>query len=219
LPGSQRYPVFHFDHLPDFSMSEIRYAHPKVSALLVLAGVIILIAIGGAEVGQTLRYERETILSGQFWRLITGSLVHLDWSHLLLNVTGLIMISAVFGQVLNVRGWLIVSVVCALGVGLGLLFFNPFVNFYVGFSGILHGLFAASLMVESDIQQRTRTVMLGLLLSKLLWEQTQGPLPGTAAAAGGNVIVDAHLYGAVTGIALGGIIFLATRRAVRSLSE
>ena len=200
-------------------MSEIRYAHSKVSVLLVVAGVMILIAISGAEVGHALRYERETILSGQVWRLITGSLVHLNWSHLILNITGLIMISAIFGEVINARGWLIVSVGCALGVGLGLLFFNPGVNFYVGFSGVLHGLFAASLMVESDIQQRTRTVMLGLLLGKLLWEQIQGPLPGTAAAAGGNVIVDAHLYGAVTGIVLGGIIFLAARRADRSLPE
>ena len=40
---------------------------------------------------------------------------------------------------------------------------------------------------------------------KLLWEQTVGPLPGSESSAGGTVIVNAHLYGAVGGV-LGALI-------------
>lgn len=42
-------------------------------------------------------------------------------------------------------------------------------------------------------------LLLLIIIAKLTWEQIAGPLPGSEATAGGNVIVDAHLYGAVAG--------------------
>jgi len=39
-----------------------------------------------------------------------------------------------------------------------------------------------------------------MLLAKLAYEQLYGALPGSAATAGGPVIVDAHLYGSIAGI-------------------
>jgi hypothetical protein len=37
------------------------------------------------------------------------------------------------------------------------------------------------------------------LLGKLAWEQFSGPLPGSEGTAGGPVIVDSHLFGALGG--------------------
>ena len=187
---------------------------PGISVLLIVAGAAILVAIGGAAVSDALRFEREAIMGGQFWRLLTGNLVHLGWSHLLLNLAGLGLIWALLGQALSPRAWAITSIVCALGVSLGILWLNPNITWYVGMSGVLHGYFAAAALGAHQITPGTRALMLGLLSAKLLWEQIYGSLPGTTAAAGGNVIVDAHLYGAGTGIVIGGIIFLAGRRAV-----
>jgi membrane associated rhomboid family serine protease len=45
-----------------------------------------------------------------------------------------------------------------------------------------------------------------LVCGKLLWEQAVGPLPGSAEVAGGKVIVDAHLYGAIGGLVLGWVL-------------
>lgn len=186
----------------------------RVSVLLIVAGIAILVAIGGSTVGEALRYEREAILGGQIWRLVTGNLVHLGWSHLLLNLAGLGLIWALFGQALSTRVWAAVFMMCALGVGLGLLLLNARIGWYVGLSGVLHGFFAAGAVATRDIKPGTKALILGLFGSKLLWEQVYGSLPGTTAAAGGgNVIVDAHLYGAITGIVLGGIIVLTARRA------
>lgn len=187
-------------------MSKTAIADRNLAVLLALVGILILVTASGPEVWQALRFDREAILRGGVWRLLTGSLVHQSWSHLLLNIAGLLMIAAFFGKVLNLRGWLIISGGCALGVGLGILFLDPGVSFYVGFSGVLHGLFAAGLIMERGIQRRNRALLLGLLSGKLLWEQIQGPLPGTAQAAGGNVLVDAHLYGAIAGLVLGWLL-------------
>ena len=180
-----------------------------------MAGIAVLIAIGGATVSDALRYEREAILGGQIWRLLTGNFVHLGWAHLLFNIAGLGLIWALFGQALGNRGWAVTLLVCGLGVGLGILLLNPQIDWYVGLSGVLHGFLAAGAVAERDIKPGTRALILGLLSLKLLWEQVFGSLPGTTAAAGGNVIVDAHLYGALTGLATGWIMSQSSKRASR----
>ena len=52
-------------------------------------------------------------------------------------------------------------------------------------------------------------LLLVMIIAKLLWEQLVGPLPGSETAAGGSVVVDAHLFGALMGF----ITYLVFRRA------
>lgn len=177
-----------------------------MSVLLAVAAVVVVIAIGGPSVGELLRYEREAILGGQLWRVITGNLVHGGWAHLALNIAALGLIWLLFGQALNAQHWILIFTACTLGVSLGLLVLNPRVAWYVGLSGVLHGLFVAGALIDRSFPLRVRVLLLGLLCSKLVWEQFQGPMPGTAIAASGIVIVDAHLYGAITGFMAGIII-------------
>lgn len=184
-----------------------------VTALLVIGGLAVLVASGGPALADMLRYEREAILDGQLWRLVTGNLVHLGWTHLLLNLAGLGLIGALFGQALSACVWTAAFLVCSLGVGAGLLLLNASIDWYVGLSGVLHGLFAVAALAAGGITTGTRTIMLVLLGSKLLFEQVYGSLPGTSAAAGGNVVVDAHMYGAIAGLVTGGIVCRRTRDA------
>ena len=60
------------------------------------------------------------------------------------------------------------------------------------------------------------SILLLLLVAKISYEQFGGSVPGSEAASGGPVIVDAHLYGALGGI-LGALLekFRAwSRRAI-----
>lgn len=171
----------------------------KWSIPLILGAVALTVMVLGDGTAEMLRYQREAILQGAFWRLFSGHLVHLGWWHLLLNLAGLWLIWAVAGDSLTVAGWWLLFFFCALFTALGLLLFNPELLWYVGLSGILHGLLLAGLLAPLLAGRRDVLVLLVALIMKLGWEQLYGPMPGSEATVGGAVVVDAHLYGAIAG--------------------
>lgn len=178
---------------------------------LVLASAALILAAGGQTARLALRYDRGAILDGEAWRLVTGHLVHLGWAHALLNVAGLVLVWILVGTSLAGVGWLIVSIGSVIAMGAGFMLLEPGLGWYVGLSGLLHGLFVAGALAMTLDGQRDGLVMLVLAMLKLAWEQFAGPLPLTADAAGGPVIVDAHLYGALGALVGAGLALTLSR--------
>ncbi len=170
---------------------------------LILSAIILILALSGESVQMALRYDRTAILNGEWWRLLTAHLLHLGWSHLLMNLAGLGLVWALVGDSLSNRNWLIILLADALITGLALLIFNPQLGWYVGLSGVLHGLLVAGIIADVRCGHHAMLLLLAALVFKLGWEQLAGPLPGSESTAGGTVIVDAHLYGALGGLLLG----------------
>jgi rhomboid family GlyGly-CTERM serine protease len=83
----------------------------------------------------------------------------------------------------------------------GFWFFYPELEWYVGLSGVLHGLLVAGLFAGLVQRDREAVILTLFVIAKLAWEQLAGPLPGSESSSGGVVIVDAHLYGAIGGLA------------------
>ncbi len=177
---------------------------------LALFLIALLIQLGGGNIDEWLRYDRDGIFHGEVWRLISGHLVHLGWPHLWMNAIGLILIWLLFGHLIKNSSWLLIIVVCAVATSIGMLLFNPELQWYVGLSGILHGMFVAGVVASIKAGYRAELLLLILLTGKLAWEQVAGPLPGSTEFAGGNVIVDAHLYGAVSGLIISLALFVMT---------
>lgn len=175
------------------------------------AAILLIVLLQAAGLENNLRYDRQAILAGEVWRLFTGNLVHLGWPHVWLNAAGLALIWLLFGSLLSPSVWLLHAAWASLAVGLGLLCFDPGLNWYVGLSGVLHGLFVAGLLAEYRNQRGFAVFVFAIFSAKLVWEQLYGPLPGSERAAGGNVVVDAHLYGAIGGL-LGYALGVALRR-------
>ena len=147
-----------------------------------------------------LAWDRDALSGGEVWRFVTGHLVHLGWSHLALNLAGLALIVWIVGRTWDWLGWLVVSLTSIGVIGAGFWVLNPELEWYVGLSGLLHGLLAAGLVVGLARREAESVVLAVLVAGKLAWEQFAGPLPGSEGASGGAVIVDAHLYGAVGGM-------------------
>jgi len=177
---------------------------------LAVAAIVLLLALGGDAARDALRYQYDAFSNGQWWRWWTGHLVHLGWSHAALNLAGLALVWALVGGHLSNAGWLWVIGGSALGISLGLLFLNPELTWYVGFSGVLHGMLVAGALAGIRGRglggDRTDLLLLVVVAGKLAWEQAAGPLPGSESGAGGNVIVDAHLYGGVLGLLFGAVL-------------
>jgi len=177
-----------------------------------LAALSLLFEAGGDSARLWLRFDRAGIAAGEWWRLLSGHLVHLGVSHMLLNVIALLLLWWLVGAGLSVAGWLLVVAVSVACIDLGLWLLDSTLSWYVGMSGLLHGLFAAGLIARRRSAPLESLVLGALLGTKLLFEQLAGPLPGSEASAGGAVVVNAHLYGAVGGIAAA----LGLRASVRA---
>ena len=181
---------------------------------LVVAALALGAQLGGDALQHLLRYDRDAILYGEVWRLLSGNFLHLGVMHLLLNLAGLALIWMFFGPRFSHGQWIVIVLVTALATGAGLLVLTPEVGWYVGLSGALHGYFVAGCMAEIRLKFREGWWLLAVITLKLAWEQWSGPMPGTADLAGGEVIVDAHLFGALAGLAA---ILLKPRSPVSGL--
>ncbi len=164
---------------------------------------------------QSLRFDRSAIASGSIWLLLSGNFVHLGTSHLLMNLGGLALVVALVWVRFTAWEWVLITLFSSLVVGIGLYWFDPDVSWYVGFSGTLHGLIIAGAMADLRYYPKSAAVLLVLVVVKLAWEQFAGALPGSEAVAGGHVLVNAHLYGAIGGAMMGAWLLL--RRKTRGL--
>lgn len=165
-----------------------------------LAVVSAAAMVGGSELALLLRYQRDAILSGEVWRMLSAHIIHLSWEHLALNVAGLILLWLMFARLLTIGRWTIVVIGSGLGVSLGLLLFNPELHWYVGMSGLLHGMFVAGAVAGIRAGYRFEWLLLGLVAVKLVWEHIAGATEATQQIVGGSVVVDSHLYGAIAGL-------------------
>lgn len=148
-----------------------------------------------------LRYERDGVLHGELWRLVTAHLVHGDTRHLAFNMLGTAMLAVLFPHTYSTKQWLGVLASSALVIDLGFLLLEPSLSWYVGASGVLHGVLAAGAIAWLRSGHRWAGAILGaLLLVKLAWEQTHGALSLVTSLP---VIVDAHAYGTLGGLLAG----------------
>jgi len=183
------------------------------AAVAALIALCTLLQVAG--LAPLMRYDRGAIAAGELWRLVTGHLVHLGPMHLALNAAGLVLVAALVGNRLGVGAWGVVFLTTALTISGGLWLAAPRLTWYVGLSGVLHGLLVAgAVRAAQDVRERWFALAVLLVVAlKLAWEQAVGSMPATAALAGGRVVVDAHLYGALGGLAAMGL--LAAAAAIR----
>ena len=189
-----------------------REGHKAILAATAVAALAVLLQLGGEPLRTAFAWDRSALDQGEFWRLATGHFVHLGWSHLALNVAGLALVTWITGEIFSVLRWLLITVITLAVIDAGFWYLYDGLDWYVGLSGLLHGLLVAGLFTGTIRGDREAMALGVLVIGKLAWEQVAGPLPGSESTSGGAVIVDAHLYGAVGGL-LGALVFW---RRVRS---
>ena len=174
--------------------------------------LLLLLALGGEPVRAALRYDAAAIGAGQWWRLLTGNLVHLGWWHLFLNEVGLVVLVLLCPERLAWSVWLRRIVLIGVGMTASLYFFVPRTEWYVGMSGVIHGLFLLGLGRQIvDRRDLIAAGCLAYLVGKIAWEMVAGVPVSDESAIGGKVLVESHLYGSLSAL-IYGLIFGAFRR-------
>jgi rhomboid family GlyGly-CTERM serine protease len=165
-------------------------------ALLAVALLLLLPTVSGDGGRLLLRYDRVALAAGQFWRLLTAHVVHLDVRHALLNTLGLALMWALFARDYTPRQWLAIVLGAVAAIDAGLWLCDSTVVWYVGSSGVLHGVLAAGALAHLRRGERDRWVLAGLVAVKLAYEHWVGALP---LSGSDPVVVSAHLYGVIGG--------------------
>ena len=191
-----------------------RIAHWQVPLAFALVGAVAA-AFGDAG-RELLRYDRAAIADGEYWRLLSGHFAHLGYPHLLLNLAGLLLVWLLVGRLYSTRRWILVAAISVLAMDAGFWFLDAGMRWYVGLSGMLHGLLLAGAIREIRSLPGESMVICVVVVAKLAYEQLAGPLPGSESAAGGAVVVNSHLYGAIGG-ALAALVFWRRVRTPASI--
>ncbi len=174
-----------------------KYTTPPITVALLLLFIYFL----PEPTKSILTFERTLIIEGQWWRVMTGQWVHWGLGHVVMNVAGVWLVWLLFAEFAT--GWryglTLVLIGCASSIGMLLL--APSIEYYVGFSGVLYGLFA-----WGSVQDIKRKVPFGWLLfigvvTKVSYELIFGTTVLIGQSAD-NLAVAAHFYGVVGGIVL-----------------
>lgn len=166
-------------------------------ALLAMVVALLLPTLAGDAGRRLLRYDRAGLAKGEWWRLVTGHFVHLDLRHALLNGAGLALMWALFERDYSPREWLIIVFAAIAAIDTGLWLCDSTVLWYVGSSGVLHGVMAAGTLAHLRRGERDGAILAAFLVAKLAYEHWVGQLP----LSGSEVVVSAHLYGVIGGAA------------------
>lgn len=175
-----------------------------------ISAVSLVLTLMEENLGELFRYERKVVLQGEIWRLISGHLVHANLAHWLMNMAALAVMCLLFPTVLHGgRGAMLLFSLCLM-TALGLMVLFPQLEWFVGLSGVLHGLFAVGALQVMSVESKRGWVLLGLLIFKLTYEQFGAGLPASQSLVGMRVISEAHLVGGV-----GGMIYWLVSRFFR----
>lgn len=165
-------------------------------AMIVAASGALLLA--GPEIGRWLAFERSQIDAGQWWRLCTDNWVHLGFWHYFLNALSLLLWMGVCPQRLRLSDWLLRLLLIGTGMSMGLYFFDPKLQDYVGLSGFIYGVFLLDLGNDA-LLRRDRFALLCLifLVIRVGYEVIEGAPAYELRLVGGQVVAASHIWGMV----------------------
>lgn len=180
-----------------------RYLWPFLTIALLLCILFIL----PNDFLSSLLFERDAIDSGQLWRLISGQFIHLTLPHLIINIAGIVMIWLLFAEHIAGLRFVWLLPLLALGSSAGMWLFSPQIANYVGFSGVLYGLFTWGALQDTLQRQPFARALLIIIFAKASYEFIFSPIVLTPV--GGNPLATAaHFFGVLSALLIASAHYL-----------
>ncbi|MFT7244600.1 MAG: rhomboid family GlyGly-CTERM serine protease [Candidatus Azotimanducaceae bacterium] len=180
--------------------SSIHQSLPTHRSQLIGPFTLAVLAVISQVVGiEILAYDQLAIIEGEYWRLLTANLVHTNYAHLAMNLGGLFALWLLHGDEYKTQNYLGIALTCGLAITLAIYLLRENITWYVGLSGILHGIFVWGLVKDFEKRRASAWLLAAGLVLKLVIELQTGGSAWVEAMLGARIVVDAHLYGAIAG--------------------
>lgn len=147
-----------------------------------------------------LAYYHTGIEQFELWRLITATFCHTNFNHLAMNLSGLVITLSLFSHTFKKIKLFPLILFNSLFISLALFFLETDLMWYVGFSGVLHGLFSYGAINDIHHKDKWGYILACGIIVKVIYEQIFGAEQSTIELIGANVIVNAHFYGLIAGV-------------------
>lgn len=183
-----------------------------VGLCLILSAIMLCLTALENPLFPLLSLEPTKVAADEFWRLLTGNLVHFGWAHTLMNAAALLLCTLAFFTEYSLKKFSFLLLWCCACVGVGIYLFNPEYSPYAGLSGAIHGLIVAGLLQTRAYPMWIRVIGLALVVAKLVQENSAGyEATDLQALLPVAVAVESHLYGAIAGLVFTGVAWLFQR--------
>lgn len=178
-----------------------------ISAIILIITSIILYTFQSLSL-PLLEFNRSAITNGEFWRLLTGNIMHTNHWHLIFNLAGLVMLTYLFKHLMTNIHFVVFSIINAILVSILIYYFTLTIEYYVGLSGYLHGLFVYGCLIEINKGMKGSWLLLIGVSAKIGYETIYGASSEMSELINASVATDAHLFGALISVVQFGILMI-----------
>ena len=183
-----------------FSFASLPTTPQQISVPIIILFISLISFIFDNSLSELLVYQRSLVSEGEIWRAFSGHFFHTNGFHFLLNAAAVVLLWALHGHFYTIKNYLTVFIVSAIVCSIGIHWFSPDIDQYVGLSGVLHGIFIWGAIEDIKAKERTGYLLLLGVILKIAHEQYYGASEDVSDLIGANVAIDAHLWGAIGGV-------------------
>ncbi|WP_440056075.1 rhombosortase [Pseudoalteromonas sp. T1lg65] len=177
--------------------------------ILALFAVLLMLL----NLSDSLDFNRVLITEGEIWRVLTGQFMHSNFYHLGLNLLGILLIWLLHGEYTPTTHYFQNTWLLALATGVLIYFFAPNIILYTGLSGLLHGMIVMGALEDIKRKMTTGYLLFFGVFVKIGWEQFHGGSTEVEALINSRVAIEAHLFGALSGVCLFLLRFVVTKKS------
>jgi rhomboid family GlyGly-CTERM serine protease len=183
-----------------FSFASLPTTPQQISVPIIILFISLISFIFDNSLSELLVYQRSLVSEGEIWRAFSGHFFHTNGFHFLLNAAAVVLLWALHGHFYTIKSYLTVFIVSAIVCSIGIHWFSPDIDQYVGLSGVLHGIFIWGAIEDIKAKERTGYLLLLGVILKIAHEQYYGASEDVSDLIGANVAINAHLWGAIGGV-------------------
>lgn len=167
------------------------------------SAILIMVMLLPLPMREMLYLHIEHVTQGELWRFFSAHFTHISWTHCLSNLIGLLLLTGIFNHSKQVFHWYFASFLIIAMVSTGLILFSTQLDWYVGFSALLTGLYAYAAVITIRENIKVSTIIIIALSIYILFQVLEGEIISATIMTDIKTSSYAHAFGLISGVLYG----------------